>query len=336
MGKSGPLAAPASRRQTAAGRQAAGVSVVIVTYRNAADIGGCLAAVRNAAPVAPVDVIVVDNASGDGTVAAARAVPGVTVLERPDNGGFAAGCTAGAAVASGDWLLFLNPDTELAPDAIAALVDCAQQHPSAGLVGARFVHADGTSDPRSCWGRPSPWSALCFALGLSSLLPGNRVFDPEAPPPWTGDLTAARAVPVISGACMLVSRELWDRLGGFDPVFFLYGEDADFCLRAAAAGYRPMVTGRAVCQHPGGRSSSSAGKLVLLFTGKATVLRRHFPRWLRGPGVGLLLGGVLLRATASRVIGTASAERQGLPTARGEDWRALWAARDEWRRGWTG
>ena len=94
------------------------------------------------------------------------------------------------------------------------------------------MHADGTSDPRSCWGLPSPWSALCFALGLSSLLPGNRVFDPEAPPPWTGDLTAARAVPVISGACMLVSRELWDRLGGFDPVFFLYGEDADFCLRA--------------------------------------------------------------------------------------------------------
>lgn len=336
MGKSGPLAAQASRRQTAAGRQAAGVSVVIVTYRNEADIGGCLAAVRNAAPVAPVDVIVVDNASGDGTVAAARAVPGVTVLERPDNGGFAAGCTAGAAAASGDWLLFLNPDTELAPDAIAALVDCAQQHPSAGLVGARFVHADGTSDPRSCWGRPSPWSALCFALGLSSLLPGNRVFDPEATPPWAGDLTAARAVPVISGACMLVSRELWDRLGGFDPVFFLYGEDADFCLRAAAAGYRPMVTGRAVCQHPGGRSSSSAGKLTALFTGKCTVLRRHFPRWLRGPCVGLLLGGVLLRATASRVIGTASAERQGRPTARGEDWRALWAARDEWRRGWTG
>jgi N-acetylglucosaminyl-diphospho-decaprenol L-rhamnosyltransferase len=91
-----------------------------------------------------------------------------------------------------------------------------------------------------------------------------------------------------------------------------------------------------VCQHAGGRSSSSAGKLVLLFTGKATVVRRHFPSWLRGPGVGLLLAGVLLRATASRVIGTASSARQARPTARGEDWRALWAARDEWRRGWTG
>lgn len=336
MGKSGPLAEQASRHQTGAGRQAAGVSVVIVTYRNEADIGDCLTAVRHTVPVAPVDVIVVDNSSGDGTVAAARAVPGVTVLEQPGNGGFAAGCAAGAAAASGDWLLFLNPDTVITPDAIAALLDCARQHPAAGIVGGRFVHADGTSDPRSCWGRPSPWSALCFALGLSSLLPGNRVFDPEAPPPWSGDLAADRAVPVISGAFMLVSRELWDRLGGFDPVFFLYGEDADFCLRAAAAGYRPMVTGRAVCQHTGGQSSSGAGKYVLLFTGKCTLVRRHFPGWLRGPGVGLLLGGVLLRATASRVIGSASAERQGRPTARGEVWRALWAARDEWRRGWTG
>lgn len=336
MGKSGPLAEQASRHRPDAGRRAAAVSVVIVTYRNEADIGGCLTAVRRTAPVAPADVIVVDNASGDGTVAAARAVPGVSVLEQPGNSGFAAGCAAGAAAASGDWLLFLNPDTVIAPDAIAALVDCARQHPSAGIIGGRFVHADGTSDPRSCWGRPSPWSALCFALGLTSLLPGNRVFDPESPPPWSGDLAADRAVPVISGAFMLVSRELWDRLGGFDPVFFLYGEDADFCLRAAAAGYRPMVTGRAVCQHAGGRSSSGAGKYILLFTGKCTLVRRRFPGWLRGPGVGLLLGGVLLRATASRVIGSASAERQGRPTARGEVWRALWAARDEWRRGWPG
>jgi hypothetical protein len=332
----GPLAEPASRPQPAAARPAAAVSVVIVTYRNEADIAGCLTAVRNTAPVAPAEVIVVDNASGDGTVAAARAVAGVTVIERPDNGGFAAGCAAGAAAATGGWLLFLNPDTVITPDALAALLDCAAQHPAAGIVGGRFVHADGSSDPRSCWGRPSPWSALCFALGLNSLLPGSRVFDPEAPRPWPAGRAGDRAVPVVSGAFMLVRRELWDDLGGFDPVFFLYGEDADFCLRAAAAGCRPMVTGRAVCQHAGGRSSSSAGKLVLLFTGKATVVRRHFPSWLRGPGVGLLLAGVLLRATASRVIGTASAARQARPTARGEDWRALWAARDEWRRGWTG
>ena len=283
-----------------------------------------------------MEVIVVDNASGDGTVAAARAAGGTKIIERQANGGFAAGCATGAEAATGQWLLFLNPDTVIAPDAVEALLNCAQEHPGTGIVGGRFVHPDGTTDPRSFWGRPSPWSAACFALGLSSLLPGSRLFDPEAPQQWSADPAQERAVPVVSGAFMLVRRQLWDTLGGFDPVFFLYGEDADFCLRAAAAGCRPMVTARAVCQHAGGRSSTGAGKLVLLFTGKATLVRRHFPAWLRGAGIGFLLGGVLLRATASRVTGTASAARQARPTAHGEDWRALWAARDEWRRGWTG
>jgi N-acetylglucosaminyl-diphospho-decaprenol L-rhamnosyltransferase len=332
----GPLAKQASRRPAAAGGHAAGVSVVIVTYRNEADIVACLAAVGRAALRRPMEVIVVDNASGDGTAAAARTVPGVTVIERSANGGFAAGCANGAEAATGSWVLFLNPDTIIAPDAIEALIDCAETHPGGGVVGGRFVHPDGTSDPRSFWGRPSPWSALCFALGLTSLLPGSRLFDPEAPQPWSADQAEERAVAVVSGACMLVRRELWDTLGGFDPVFFLYGEDADFCLRAAAAGFRPLVTARAVCQHAGGRSSTGAAKLVLLFTGKCTLVRRHFPSWLRSAGIGLLLGGVLLRAAASRITGTASATRQARPTARGEDWRALWAARAEWRRGWTG
>jgi GT2 family glycosyltransferase len=313
-----------------------GVSVVIVTYRNEADIGACLSAVGQAAPGIPMEVIVVDNASGDGTVAAARAAGGTKIIERQANGGFAAGCATGAEAATGQWLLFLNPDTVIAPDAVEALLSCAQEHPGTGIVGGRFVHPDGTTDPRSFWGRPSPWSAACFALGLSSLLPGSRFFDPEAPQQWSADPAQERAVPVVSGAFMLVRRQLWDTLGGFDPVFFLYGEDADFCLRAAAAGCRPMVTARAVCQHAGGRSSTGAGKLVLLFTGKATLVRRHFPAVLRSAGIGLLLGGVLLRATASRVTGTASATRQARPTAPGEGWRALWAARDEWRRGWTG
>jgi N-acetylglucosaminyl-diphospho-decaprenol L-rhamnosyltransferase len=332
----GPLTKQPSWRQAQADGRPRGVSVVIVTYRNEADIGACLNAIGQAAADIPIEVIVVDNASGDGTVAAARAAGGTKIIERQANGGFAAGCATGAEAAKGQWLLFLNPDTVIAPDAVEALLNCAQEHPGTSIVGGRFVHPDGTTDPRSFWGRPSLWSAACFALGLTSLLPGSRFFDPEAPQQWSADPAQERAVPVVSGAFMLVRRQLWDTLGGFDPVFFLYGEDADFCLRAAAAGCRPRVTARAVCQHAGGRSSTGAGKLVLLFTGKATLVRRHFPAGLRGPGIGLLLGGVLLRATASRVAGTASAARQARPTARGEDWRALWAARDEWRRGWTG
>lgn len=317
-----------------------GVSVVIVTYRNSTTISPCLEALANACPGVGMDVTVVDNASGDGTAEAARlaaqsAALRARIIERTVNGGFADGCRTGVVATQGRWLLFLNPDTVIAPGAIDALLGCARDHPAAGIVGGRFVHADGTIDPRSWWGKPTPWSELCFALGLSSLLPGSLLFDPESPQSWTADLDEERLAPVVSGAFMLVKRELWDELDGFDPAFFMYAEDADFCLRAAALGYRPMVTARAVCQHEGGKSSSSERKLMLLFTGKATLVRRHFPRGLRAAGISFLLTGVFLRAAASTVNGSASPARQQRPTARGADWRALWSARAEWRRGWA-
>jgi N-acetylglucosaminyl-diphospho-decaprenol L-rhamnosyltransferase len=316
------------------------VSVVIVTYRNTTVISRCLEALAKACPGVGMDVTIVDNASGDGTADAARlaaqsAALHARIIERTINGGFADGCQIGAAAAQGPWLLFLNPDTVIAPGAIDALLDCAQSHPLAGIVGGRFVHADGTIDPRSWWGRPTPWSELCFALGLSSLLPGSPLFDPESPRPWTADPGQEQLAPVVSGALMLVRRELWDELHGFDPSFFMYAEDADFCLRAAKLGYRPMVTARAVCLHEGGKSSSSTRKLMLLFTGKATLVRRHFPRGLRAAGIGLMLTGVFVRAAASKVTGTASPARQQRPTARGADWRALWSAHAEWRGGWA-
>lgn len=316
------------------------ISVVIVTYRNGPDVVRCIAALEKATGCHVMEVIVVDNASGDGTADAARSAtqsPALSarVIERAVNGGFADGCRTGAAAARGRWLLFLNPDTVIAADAINALLACAGSHPSAGIIGGRFVHADGTVDPRSWWGRPTPWSVLCFALGLSTLLHGSPVFDPESPRPWTSDPDQVQRVPVVSGAFMLVQRELWGKLDGFDRAFFMYSEDADFCLRAAALGYRPMVTARAVCYHEGGKSSSSAGKLILLFTGKATLVRRHFPLGLRGAGAGLLVAGVLLRSAASRLAISVSPARQRRPTALGEDWQALWAARAQWRKGWA-
>ena len=327
---------PTVEHQPSSGHRAE-MSVVIVTYRSATDIAQCLEAVQKAEPHLSMEVIVVDNASGDDSVAVARsAAPDATIIEQPANLGFAGGCHAGANVAKGDWLLFLNPDAFIAPGAIDALLDCALEHPSTGIVGGCFVDENGTVDPRSWWGRPSPWSALCFALGLSTLLPGNRFFDTESPRPWTSDPEETRPVPVVSGALMLVRRDLWDELGGFDQAFFIYGEDADFCLRAAAVGRHPMVTARAVCRHPGGKSSSGAGKLVLLFTGKCTIVRRYFPPGLRAVGIRLLLTGVFVRATASRWTHLSAPGRGKRPVTRGEDWQRLWAARDQWRGGWTG
>jgi GT2 family glycosyltransferase len=312
-----------------------GVSIIVVTYKSAAHIGACVAAVRRAAPAVPAELVIVDNASGDDTVAAAKdAAPDAQVIAHHRNGGFADGCRVGASQAHGRWLLFLNPDAVPAAGSVDALLDCAGRHPDAGIVGGRCVRPDGSVDPRSWWGRPTLWSVCCFALLLSSAVPGSRRFDPESPVPWSGDTGEERQVPIVTGAFMLVDRAVWDRLDGFDPAFFMYGEDADLCLRAAAAGYRPMVTALAAFRHAGGASSTSLRKQRLLFTGKVEVIRRHFPRGRRALGVRLLLIGVLLRALVGRVL-TVRPERQGRPTTAADDWRALWAARRDWRHGWA-
>ncbi|WP_067452528.1 glycosyltransferase family 2 protein [Actinomadura macra] len=313
--------------------QGDGVSIIVLTYRSARYIGDCVAALRHAAGHYPAELIIVDNDSGDETPDVARAAaPDARVIETGHNGGFAHGCHAGAERARFPWLMFVNPDTVPAPGSIEALLDCARSDPAIGIVGGRCVGRDGSADPRSWWGRPGLWPAFCFAFMLSSAFPGSRVFDPESPRPWTGE-EQVRRVPVVTGGFMLVSRRAWNETGGFDKGFFMYAEDADLCLRAAARGYRPTVTGRGVYQHDVGGSSSSIGKLVLLFTGKTTLLRRHLRPGLGHLAVGLLAFGVLARAVLSRLL-SARPERQGRATARGEDWRKLWAARREWLPGW--
>ncbi|MBG0827433.1 glycosyltransferase family 2 protein [Planomonospora sp. ID67723] len=311
------------------------LSVIVVTYRSGGYIGRCLAALESATKGLDAEVVVVDNNSGDGTVDAVReTAPWAKVVARERNGGFAEGCVAGAEAARGRYLVFVNPDAEVQAGALSELIACAERHPDAGIVGGRCVTDAGESDPRSWWGRPTLWSLFCFGTGLSTVFPGHPRLDPESPRPWSGDPDETRRVPIVTGALMLVERALWDRVGGFDTRIFMYGEDADLCLRAAAAGFRPMVTARAVFLHPGGMSSTSLRKMMLLYTGKATVVRRHFPPATRGLGLALLQAGVWLRATASRGVAPPSAERQGRPTTSRSDWLPLWKARAEWRGGW--
>jgi N-acetylglucosaminyl-diphospho-decaprenol L-rhamnosyltransferase len=304
-----------------------GVSVIVVTHRGAGHVEACVAALRRAVPGVPAELIIVHDGSDDDTVKAARAAaPDARVVETGEDGGFAKGCHAGVAHARGHWLVFVTPDALPAPGSVRALVDCAKAEPQAGIVGGRCLTDDGTNDPRTFWGKPGLWSAFCFGTLLSSLFPGSRWFDPEAPRPWSSEV---QQVPVVTGGFMLVSRRAWEDTGGFDMTYFRYGEDADLCLRASDLGYRPTVTGRAIFRHEGGEPPCATTKLVQVFTGKATVMRRHV-----GPGaVRLLLLGVYLRAKLGRVA-RARPGRQGRSAVRAEDWHRLWKLRRDWSKGW--
>ncbi|MGV8968713.1 MAG: glycosyltransferase [Cellulomonas sp.] len=319
----------ASRSDVSDPHGGAEVDVVVVTYRSADYVAESLRAAERALESIPgARLIVVDNASGDDLLAAVDGVSGrLDLVLRDVNDGFAAGCHAGVEVSHARRVLFLNPDAVIEPDTITALLTCTEEHPEAGVVGGRALAPDGSLDARSWWGRPTLWSALCFATGLSSAFPGSRLLDPESPDRWDG---SARPVPVVSGGLMLVDRAVWDAVGGFDRDFFLYGEDADFCLRVAAAGWSPRVCPEAVFRHPVGASSAGSNRLPLVLRGRITTYRKNLGRpW------GRIAGELLVLGTGLRAVAAGARSSGGRPSSGAAAWRDSWQRRAEWRNGWS-
>jgi N-acetylglucosaminyl-diphospho-decaprenol L-rhamnosyltransferase len=272
-------------------------------------------------------VVVVDNASDDGTADMIRAdFPQVRLLALEENLGFAAGNNLAADAAEGEHLLLLNPDTLAHEGAVANLVDFARRRPEHGLYGGRTLKPNGVVDPGSCWGQPTLWSLFCFGTMLNSVFRGSRLFDPESLGGWERD--SVREVGIVTGCLLLAPRSVWERLGGFDLRFFMYGEDADLAMRAWRAGYRPAITPDSVVTHEVGVSSASRpDKLVLLLRGKVTLFRKHWRSPKRELGIGLLLLGVAARAFAPRFL---SGRNGGDPGA----WREVWRARRLWLTGY--
>ena len=268
------------------GGSAIDLSVLIVTYRCRDAARECLRSLARSGGLA-AEVIVLDNASGDGTVEMIRAeFPAVRLLALDENLGFAAGVNRAAEEAHGEYLLLLNPDTVVHDGALDSLVRFAREHPEHGLVGGRTLDPDGTSTPARA-GRSRRSGASCASRPCSRRVPGLAPVRPEAIGGWQRD--SVREVGIVTGCLLVVPHALWRELGGFDTRFFMYGEDADLAMRAWARGLRPAITPDAVVTHEIGVSSSSRpDKLVLLFRGKATLLRKHWSPARRELGLALL------------------------------------------------
>ena len=160
---------------------------------------------------------------------------------------------------------------------------------------------------------------------LSTLWPGSRIFDPEAMGWFARD--QARPVDIVSGCLLLMSRDDWTRMGGFDERYFVYGEDADLCLRARAlTGRRCAITPAARMVHAVSASSNSrAEKLELLTKARITLARTHLAGWRGALAARLIVFGVLLRAILAR-----------LGVSRGRSWLEVWERRANWRDGYVG
>ena len=234
----------------------------------------CLRSVIAQAATARYELIVLDNASTDGSAAAIRAeFPDILLIALDENIGFARANNMAALHARGRRLLLLNPDTVILDHAIDRLHAFAEGRPDCGIWGGRTVFADGRLNPASCWGRATLWSIFCLAFGLTRMR-GSRLFNPEGYGGWRRD--TVRAVDIVTGCFFLIDRALWQRCGGFDPVFFMYGEEADLCIRARRFGARPAITPTATIIHHGGASEPDrAEQRIKVLAGRISLMRRH-------------------------------------------------------------
>ena len=308
------------------------VSILVVSY-NTREL--TLAAIGSAAAETHVahEIIVVDNASADGSAAAIAAhstSPRVVALG--DNIGFARANNVAARAATGDYLLLLNPDTIVRDGAIDKLLAFARANPQAQIWGGRTLFADGRLNPSSCWRRMTLWNLFCRASGLTGIFAGSSIFNGEAMAGWPRD--TVREVDIVSGCFLLVRRDFWQRLGGFDPTFFMYGEEADLCLRARALGARPMITPEATIVHFGGASEATrSSKMVRLLAAKTTLIDRHMSPITRPVARALLKLWPLTRWLALTAMATLTGNERARHAA--TTWREIWNRRDEWQRGFS-
>lgn len=310
------------------------VSILVVNYNTREMTRACLDSVVKECSGIDYELILVDNDSSDGSAAALATHPAVSrLLALTENIGFARANNLAAGHASGRYLLLLNPDTVVLDRAIDRLVSFAGCCPDARIWGGRTLYADGTLNATSCWGRMTVWNQFCRLTGLTGLFPSSALFNTEAYGGWQRN--RVRSVDIVSGCFFLIERDLWRRLGGFDPAYFMYGEEADLCLRARTFGARPMLTPAATIVHYGGASERTrTGKMIKLLAAKMTLINRHFTPRTRSLARLLLAGWPLTRWLASAVrarLKPACTEQR----ASADAWRETWQARSQWWHGYT-
>ena len=226
------------------------VSIVIVTHNSLPSLEFCLRALKAGLGGIDHELIFVDNNSRDDSIdVAARYFPEARSILNRRNAGFAAACNAGSKIATGRFLLFLNPDVVVEPEAVGNLVTVLSAVRKVGVVGARMVSPDGGFQP-SCRRLPTIYN-LRFSRGsiLSRLFGRASVYT-------LGDFAETTEVPAIAGSMMMIRRGLFTMVGGFDERFFMYMEDTDLCARLRSAGCHNLYVPSARAMHDWGRGSN--------------------------------------------------------------------------------
>lgn len=284
------------------------VSSIIVNYNAGDFLRSCVDSLLNCPQV--IEIVVVDNASTDGSLNALQGLPRIQLIKNPANLGFAVACNQGARVASAQFLLFLNPDCSFKPGAQAGLLDAMNMDDRVGMVGGLLANPDGTEQAGGRRAVPTPWRSFVRAFGLNRL--ANRwprlFFDFHLHKQLLPDRPVE--VEAISGACMLVRREAAADVGLWDEGYFLHCEDLDWCMRFRQKGWKILFVPSARITHALGACGRNRSIFVEWHKHRGMLrfyrkfFRHQYPgglMWLVTLGVWLRFGLVVARHTVRRV-----------------------------------
>ncbi|HEX9989667.1 MAG TPA: glycosyltransferase family 2 protein [Chloroflexia bacterium] len=269
------------------------LSIIIVSWNVRDLLLQCLTALSSeeVRGALRIEIIVVDNASTDGSAQAARAFPGVRLIANRRNLGYGRANNQGFQAAQGKYLMVLNPDTVPQPGSLEALVEFAETHPKAGIVAPRLLNEDMTIQT-AAFRFPTLLMAAFDLFPLPRIVPG-RVRRWLAASPLNGRYPgeAIAVQPFRSdhplGACMLINRRAYECVGGFDPAIFMYSEEVDLALRFAKAGWECWQVPAARVVHLGGQSTRQMpGRMFIeLWRSRLYLYSKHYSpaaRWSLG------------------------------------------------------
>jgi GT2 family glycosyltransferase len=274
------------------------ISVVVVSYNVKPYLEQALKSIQKALDGIDSEILVVDNASGDGSAAMVRdRFPRVRLVANKENAGFARANNQALRLAKGKTVCLINPDTLVREDTFRVCLAYLEGHPEAGMVGCKVLNPDGSLQLACRRSYPTPWVAFTKVTGLSAVFPKTRLFgrynltflDPDS----------ISEVEAVSGSFMFVRRKALDDVGLLDEAFFLYGEDLDWCYRIHRKGWKIVYLPTTQIVHYKGRSACEApfDTLRLFYGAMHLFVKKHFkkgwsfvPMWFLRAGIWIRTG----------------------------------------------
>ena len=286
------------------------LSIIIVSFNTRQLTLNCLESIKKTTGFKDVEVIVVDNASTDKSVEAIKdQFPQVKILRKSINTGFAKANNQGIKVASGEYIMLLNSDTLVKPEALLRLVEFMDAHPRAGILAPQLLNPNGSIQPNGG-----------FLPRLSNIIAWMLFID-DLPfiKPWfwsyqlrgSSHFIQTRSLGWVQGAALVLRHSLIDQIGGLDENIFMYAEDVEICYRARKSGWQVMLLPQAQIVHLGFKSGSSQKAILGEYGGLKYIFKKHKPAW-EMPLLRLFLKlGSLLRIV---VFGTITPDKQKYAT----------------------